>query len=341
MATMQDQRVRKLVRALMMVLVALSLGGLTAASCGGDKNKDEDAKAEAPADKGGEGGEQGGAKKPDAPAADVPENPYPGFNFSVLEDKERQQFISIAKAELCPCPDSAVSLHDCLSKEETQCTVAKYSALIIANGIKEKKSQTDILDEVAKYVEAIKATYEFELEGVPHMGNPEAKVILIEFADFQCPHCRLASGVMKKVADKYGDKVAFYYKHFPLDGHPQAKTAAVASIAAHRQGKFWPMHDLIFENQMALSPAKLKRFAQQLGLNMKKFEADMENPDVLKHVTRDRAEGEEAKIDGTPSLFINGKRYMGEKSVEKISEYVDELLAGGGEKKDEGAEEKK
>ena len=108
---------------------------------------------------------------------------------------------------------------------------------------------------------------------------------------------------------------------------------------AHQQGKFWPMHDLIFKNQTALSRAKLKNFAQQLGLNMNKFVEDFESPTIAAQVKKDMAEGKTAQLEGTPSLYINGKRYLGDKSVEAISAYVDNLLAEGGEKKEGEAKE--
>jgi len=311
-------------------LVFLSFG-LVAASCGQEK-EGEQAKPQEPADKkdDGKADATGAANKPTPPAdagAEIPTDIYPGFNLQVLTSAERKRFVGLSKAELCPCPDSTVSMDQCLRKEETQCGTVKYAAMIMAGGIKEGKKDTDILDQIAAYVDAIKKTYEFTLTDLPHMGNPEAKVVLVEFADFQCPHCKLASEVMAKVAKKYDDKIAFYYKHYPLPFHPQAEKAAVASYAAHKQGKFWPMHDLIFANQDSLSPAKLKSFAQQLGLNMDKFEADLKNPEVIQMVATDKAEGEKAQIDGTPALFVNGKRYMGEKSVEEVSKYIDNLLA--------------
>ncbi len=332
---MSTHRVSPLLKALQFsVLVLLSLG-LTAASCNDGKEPEpsaDPAKDDTANNNEGKDG-QGAGKKPSAPSETIAADTYPGFNLQVLDDAERGKFAAMARAELCPCPESTQSLHDCLRKEETQCEVAKYSAILIASGIKEKKSQTTILDEVAKYVEGVKKTYEFKLEDTPVRGNPDAKVVLVEFADFQCPHCRMVVPIMQDVSKKYGDKIAFYYKHFPLPSHPQAQIAGQAAEAAHRQGKFWEMHDLIFENQEALSKAKLRGFAQQIGLNMDKFNKDFDSPDVAAHVVKQRAEGEAAQIDGTPSLFINGKRYMGEKDVDAISKEIDKMLAGGGENK--------
>ena len=302
------------------------------ASC---EKKTETPEAEALAAEGGEeqaaeAGEPGaavGAKADEDEAqGDVADDVYPDFNFEPFNQEERQKIVGIAKAELCPCPESTVSLHECLLKKETQCEAAKYSAVIIASGTQEKKSQTDILDALAKYADAIKKTHEFALEGVPMKGNPEAKVVLVEFADFQCPYCRMVSGELKKVHEKYGDTIAIYYKQFPLPMHSHAKVASAASLAAHKQQRFWQMHDLLYENQQALSNAKIKGLAQKIGLDSGKFVKDLEDPTIVGQVERDRAEGEKAGLTGTPTIFVNGKRYMGELDSEALGAYIDTFL---------------
>lgn len=332
---MSTHRVSPLLKTLQLGLLVLLAFGLTAASCGEDKKDGSSATPAADAGVEKTDDKSAAAATPDKPGETIAADTYPGFNLQVLDDGERGKFAAMARAELCPCPDSAQSLHECLKKEETQCEVAKYSAILIASGIKEKKSQTTILGEVAKYVEGVKKTYTFDVKDTPVRGNPDAEVVLVEFADFQCPHCRMVVPIMQEVSKKYGDKIAFYYKHFPLPSHPQAQLGGQAAEAAHRQGKFWEMHDLIFENQESLSKSKMRGFAQQIGLNMDKFNKDFEDKDVAAHVIKQRGEGEAANIDGTPSLFINGKRYMGGKTVEEISAAIDANLAGDAKK--EGA----
>ncbi len=259
----------------------------------------------------------------DGPAVDV----YPGMPLTAFSVPERKQLVQMAEAELCPCPNSTVSLHVCLQKVDQRCPMAERVIGIIAGGVKQKTKPNDVMEEVAKFVESTKKQHEFELKDTPYKGNPEAKIVFIEFADFECPHCRMASNTMSQLTEKYGDKIAFYYKQFPLQFHPNARVASIATLAAHRQGKFWPLHDLVFENQQALSPAKIKGFAEQVGLNMKKFEADMNDPAVIAQVERDRAEGEKAGIQGTPTVYLNGYLYMGDKSLEALSAEVDRLLA--------------
>ncbi len=266
----------------------------------------------------------GAAAKPadDGPAVTI----YPGFNFGVLNPAERVRFVDLAKAELCPCPNSTVSLHECLQDEDARCSMSEQTATIVAMGIKKGLNQTDVLGEVAEFIEASKKTYEFDLRGTPFRGSEKAKVVFVEFADFQCPHCREAGKVFAEVEKKYGDKIAVYYKHFPLGAHPEARYAAQAAVAAHQQGKFWPMHDIIFENQMTLSNEKIDNFARQIGLNFDKFKSDIKSPGAMAIVEADRKEGEKANLTGTPTIFLNGVRYLGDRSVEAISDAVDVAL---------------
>lgn len=251
---------------------------------------------------------------------------YPGFNFSVLDATEQQRFIDVAKAELCPCPNSTVSLHECLQKLDARCDLAEQSASIVAMRIKEGNNQTDTLAALASFIEASRKKHEFNLKDTPLKGSADAKVIVVEFADFECPHCREFSKILSKTHEKYGDKVGIYYKHFPLSAHSNARLAAQAAIAAHNQKKFWPMHDLVFENQRNLSPERIMGFAAQIGLNMEKFQQDLNSAMTVASLQADRAEGEATQLTGTPTVFINGVKYMGGRTEEDFFKAVDDVL---------------
>lgn len=278
--------------------------------------KDQKAQADEPTD------EDKGEKK----AENYPDDLYPGFNFGVLEDDEKEQFVKIAQAELCPCPDSASSLHECLKSANNRCGLAQQSATLIAMGLKEGLTSTDVMDKLAEYVAATKKAYDFELENTPVKGNPKAKVVIVEFADFECPFCREVSKELKVVSRKFGDDVAIYYKHFPLGGHKNGELAARASVAAQNQDRFWPMHDMLFEHQKSLSEAKIIQLAASIGLNMEKFKRDLTSPMTIAKVQADRKEGEDANLTGTPTLFMNGVRYMGGRTEADISRAVQARL---------------
>ena len=302
---------------LMVLLLALALSGCkNTASESTDKDATpavEAPQAEAPTAEPGAAGE--------AELVDPADDLYPQFQFGILEADEQRTFIEIAKAELCPCPDAAESLHQCMQKAPgARCRLAELVAAEVGRQIKEGKNQTDILDHVAAFVENYKKVQEFDLDQTPRLGPADAEVVVVEFADFQCPHCAEFSEIVHDAHEALGDDVAFYFKQFPLGGHQYGALAARAALAAQKQGKFWPMHDLLFHNQQALSPEKIEYLGQQLGLNMQKFKKDLESPEIAAQVQADKAEGEAANITGTPTIFVNGRRYLGPRTLDAFVE---------------------
>jgi protein-disulfide isomerase len=163
----------------------------------------------------------------------------------------------------------------------------------------------------------------FELEGRPFKGAEDAKVTIVEFSDFQCPYCAKATEPVDAIAEAFPEDVKIYFLHFPLNFHQQAMPAAKASRCAQKQDKFWEMHDKIFENQKSMSEDDLKTYAKDLGLNMKKFEACMEDPATEAFVKADMSQGTKAGVGGTPSFYVNGKQHQGPPSVEDIRALVE------------------
>lgn len=144
-----------------------------------------------------------------------------------------------------------------------------------------------------------------------HMqGNPRAVVELVEYGDYQCPHCGKAYPLIKAMQLKFGDDLKFVFRNFPLSEiHPQAQMAAVAAEAAGRQGRFWEMHDIIFENQADLRTSSLIEYARAIGLDTDQFKADIDDETFLKKVEADFESGVRSGVNGTPSFFINGDKY--------------------------------
>jgi len=129
-----------------------------------------------------------------------------------------------------------------------------------------------------------------------------------------------------QVLKAYPKEVKFVYKEFPLTTiHQNALNAARAAVAAQQQGKFWEMHDKLFANQRTLSPDNVKQYAQQIGLNVAKFEKDLTSPEVQKQIDDDMKLAQEAEVRGTPTLFLNGKRVMN-RNFEGLKEMIDEAL---------------
>ena len=142
------------------------------------------------------------------------------------------------------------------------------------------------------------------------LGPDDAPVTLVEYGDFECPHCGRAYYVVKEVRSMLGDRLRFVFRHFPITtSHPHAQSAAEAAEAAGAQGKFWEMHDTLFEHQNALDEASLIAYAEMIGLDIRRFVADMRTHKYAERVREDFLSGILSGVNGTPTFFINGVRY--------------------------------
>lgn len=150
-------------------------------------------------------------------------------------------------------------------------------------------------------------------------GHANAPVSLVEYGDFQCPHCGEAYPVIEDIVRELGHDLRFVYRHFPLaTAHPLALSAAIASEAAARQRKFWPMHHKIFENQALLSVEALWEFGTIIGLDMEQFEKDINDRALEEKVEEDFESGVRSGVNGTPTFFINEIRYNGSHDRDSI-----------------------
>jgi protein-disulfide isomerase len=171
--------------------------------------------------------------------------------------------------------------------------------------------------------------YTLDVDDSPAFGPKDAKVTLVEFSDFQCPFCSRVTPTLDQIKETYGDKVRVVFKHLPLSIHPKAPAAHAAAEAAHRQGKFWEMHDQIFANQRAMSPEKYREFAQTMGLDVDLFDKDRESADLKKKVDADAQQAAKLGVTGTPAFFINGRYLSGAQPFEAFKRIIDEELAKG------------
>lgn len=167
--------------------------------------------------------------------------------------------------------------------------------------------------------------YNIPIGNSPIRGSKNAPVTIVEFSDFQCPYCAQLLPTLKEVLKAFPKEVKLIYKQYPLSFHAQAKNAAKASLAAGEQGKFWEMHDIIFENFTKLSPEKFVEFAGQIGLDVAKFIADYNSDKYEKQIQQDIALGNSVGVTGTPTLFVNGKRMM-RRSLDDFKEAINNEL---------------
>ena len=143
----------------------------------------------------------------------------------------------------------------------------------------------------------------------PRKGKAGARIAIVEFSDFECPYCSRVGGPLKRVVARYPNDVSVSFKQFPLGFHKNAQKAAEAALAAHAQGRFWDMHDILFDHQKELQASKLGFYAEQIGLDMDQFTADLKGGKFAATVRSDMAEGRKAGVRGTPSVFINGRKF--------------------------------
>jgi len=158
-------------------------------------------------------------------------------------------------------------------------------------------------------------------------GAGDAKVQIVEFSDFQCQFCARAADAVSSIKEKYGDKVHFVFRQFPLRFHKDAHLAAQAALAANEQGKFWEYHDLLFDNQGKLKRENLEEYAKQLKLNMADFKKALDKETFKEQVDAELAMGTAVAVSGTPTIFINGKRVQNPLNADSLAKEIDAALA--------------
>jgi protein-disulfide isomerase len=171
------------------------------------------------------------------------------------------------------------------------------------------------------------STYKVPLGEAHAKGPDDALVTIIEWSDFQCPYCSRVGPTLEQLEKDYQGKIRIAFKHNPLGFHQRALPAALAAEAAGRQGKFWEMHDKLFENQKDLTDENFATWAKEIGLDVGQFQKDMKDPKLEAKVKGDQRQGAPVGVTGTPAFFINGRFLSGAQPVDNFKKLVDEELA--------------
>jgi len=165
-------------------------------------------------------------------------------------------------------------------------------------------------DQIKAQIESADKIWDLRVDESPSIGDPKAKVVIVEFSEFQCPYCSAITPVLDSLVNKvYPDKIRLVYKNFPLSFHANAPAAAAAAMAAQKQGKFWEYRWALAPNYRNLDSATFVSVAEKVGLNIEQFKKEMALDDQKKAIIeRDMKLGAEAGVSGTPNFYVNGKR---------------------------------
>jgi protein-disulfide isomerase len=250
-----------------------------------------------------------------------------------ISEAQKKIALKVMNENGCNC-GCKMSIAVCRERDSS-CRRSLIFARTIMDSIREGKPEAEVTRTLkakadtfveAKLPDDAGVVYKIDAGTSPVRGPKDARVTIVEFSDFQCPFCAGLQSTLDQVLKAFPNDVNLVYKQFPLNIHQYARQAAAASVAAHQQGKFWQLHDKMFQNSPAINEENIKKWAKEVGLNMNDFEKAMQSGALETAVQKDIAEGAEAKVLGTPTLFINGKRVQ-DRSFEAFKKTILEELA--------------
>lgn len=232
----------------------------------------------------------------------------PGVDTSALTSREKSKWNEYVTELLAPCPDQPVSVAQCVT-ESKPCAACLPAAKFLVDRVRrgDARPQAEAAYRMRFSPEAVK---KLDIEGSPAKGAERPIVTVVEWADFECPFCAVASPILAELVEKHPDEVRVVFKHYPLAAHQHAENAARAAVAAHQQGKFWPLSQALFEAQKeGLDEEKVLELARAAGLDMKGFQTALGSEATADSVARDRKQADELGLEGTPMIYINGRYF--------------------------------
>lgn len=235
------------------------------------------------------------------------------------ESAENMQLSRKEQAGACECPKKPYGLYAIIG------ILAFFLAVsMLTGGFGLRATGSSIADNA---VAGVQDSAPSSVPADPSIGPSDAKVIIVEYSDFECPFCQRAEATVKQVLDEYEGRIRLIYRNYPLSFHNNAQAAAEAGELAHEQGKFWEMHAKMFENRLSLKKSDLKQYAEDVGLDMEEFNAGLESGRYKAEVERDIADGNALGVEGVPAFFINGRPLIGAQPIEEFRKIIDEELA--------------
>jgi len=251
--------------------------------------------------------------------------PPPGIDVSKLDDFQRKVFFRIVNNEPSIC-GQAQSLIASAKATTGGCRRSFNAMRYVGKLVEQGFTDSEVSEAIGKRYRGTDVKT-IDVSQAPMKGSPSARVTLVEFADYECPHCKRLQPVMRQIVDEFPNDVKVYFKNYPLPQHTNARLAAEAAVAADKQGKFWVYQDKIWDHQDELSPAEIEKLAKEAGLDVGRFRADLASDAVKARVQKDRDEGEKLGLQATPTVYIDGREYTDPKDTESLREWIKEELS--------------
>lgn len=257
----------------------------------------------------------------------------PKVDFSGLNQTQVARALKLLRQQDCSCR-CGMKVAECRMKDPS-CAYSRGMAQVIIDAIRKGQNDRQVLatlaaSDIAKgpadHNKLLEDPVPVPVTSAPVRGPANAPITLVEFSDFQCPFCIAATPQLEAILKAYPSQVKLIFKEFPLDTHAQAPLAAAAALAAHKQGKFWPMYAGLFAQKGNLSRRGVLAIAAADGLDMKRFQADLDSPEIKREVERDMEDGEHIGVDSTPTLFMDGQRYNGPITLAALKPVLDKEL---------------
>jgi protein-disulfide isomerase len=261
-----------------------------------------------------------------AASASAPDTTLPpGVDVSKLDDFQKKVFFRIANSEPSIC-GQAQSLIQSAKDPKNPCRRSLNGLRYVVRLVEQGYTDSEVSEALAKRYRG-QTPKAIDVADAPMKGNAGAKVTLVEFADYECPHCKRLQPVLRQILDEFHNDVKVYFKHYPLPQHTNARLAAEAAVAAQRQGKFWQFQDKLWDNQDDLTPAEIEKIAKETGLDVTKFRQDLDSDVVKARVQKDRTDGQNLGLQATPTIYIDGREYTDPKDAASLSEWIKEELS--------------
>ena len=250
-------------------------------------------------------------------------SPPPGVDLSKLDEFERKVFYRVINREPSACGKGHSLIYSL--KHDSACRASFYAVRYVAHLVDSGYTDSEIGEKLVKRFRTPRYP-RIDVSAAPVKGNTSGRVTVVEFVDYECPHCKHAQTLMRQVVEEYPNDVKMYFKHFPLSSHANARLAAEGAVAAHKQGKFWQFNEKVWANSENLTPAVLEKAAKEVGLDVARWRTDIDSDAIKSQVQADKSEGNDLGVLATPSIYINGRKYEDPLEIASFRDWIDEEL---------------